>query len=47
MVVNHNEKWTQIEIFLLRLYLVLQLLLKLIAATADQLHGAGGKLAFI
>jgi hypothetical protein len=46
MVMNHNERWTQIEIFLLRLYLALQLLLKLIAATAEQLHNAGGKLAF-
>jgi len=46
MVVSHNERWTQIEIFLLRLYLVLQLLLKLIASTAEQLHNANGKLAF-
>jgi hypothetical protein len=46
MVINDNEKWTRLEIFLLRLYLVLQLLLKLIASTAEQLHNANGKLAF-
>jgi hypothetical protein len=42
----NGEGWTQLELLLLRLYLLLQLLIKLIVSILDQLHASGGKFAF-